>query len=252
MRRIKNFFQKGIAIPALLGALAFVGFLSALSVIGITPPDTDTASIALEPKNGVFSVDETFAVRIIVSSEIPVNVFGGELAFDQEVLRVESIDYNTSIADLWAEKPWYSNGAGTLNFIGGTTHPGGFVGSDTLMTIVFRTVTEGNGGLTLRGARILQHDGLGTEALLTEPIDALFTVESAIDVRDALVSENTPSSSFTVLIKKPNTDLNGDGKQNLTDTSIFMLHLGTGNLRSDFNNDGSVNTQDLSILLDTQ
>jgi len=253
MKHVKNFFQKGIAVPALLGSIALVGLFTAISAV--TTPLSDTsapASMTLAPYEGLFITDETFSVQVVVSSKVPVNVFGGEMNFNQEVLRVESIDYNTSIADLWAEKPWYSNGEGTLNFIGGTTRPGGFTGSDTLLTVTFKTIGEGSGTLFLRDAHILQHDGLGTEIPLPEPIDAIFTITDEHTKEVLPQSEAIPSSLFTVLNKAPNTDLNDDGKQTIADTSIFMLHLSTGNTRSDFNNDGSVNTKDLSILLDTQ
>ncbi len=44
-------------------------------------------------------------------------------------------------------------------------------------------------------------------------------------------------------------DLNGDGKVNLVDFSIFLLAWGTDDPRSDFSGDGKVNLADFSILL---
>ncbi len=44
-------------------------------------------------------------------------------------------------------------------------------------------------------------------------------------------------------------DINGDGKVNLMDFSIFLLSWGTDDVRSDFNQDGTVNLADFSILL---
>lgn len=44
-------------------------------------------------------------------------------------------------------------------------------------------------------------------------------------------------------------DVNGDGKINLVDFSIFLLSWGTSDVREDFNQDGTVNLADFSILL---
>jgi cysteine-rich repeat protein len=44
-------------------------------------------------------------------------------------------------------------------------------------------------------------------------------------------------------------DLNGDGKVNLVDFSIFLLSWNTDNDRPDFNSDGKVNLGDFSIML---
>lgn len=45
------------------------------------------------------------------------------------------------------------------------------------------------------------------------------------------------------------SDVNGDGKVNLVDFSIFLLAWGTDDSRSDFNLDGTVNLADFSIML---
>lgn len=44
-------------------------------------------------------------------------------------------------------------------------------------------------------------------------------------------------------------DVNGDGKINLVDFSIFLLSWGTDDPRNDFNQDGTVNLADFSIML---
>jgi cysteine-rich repeat protein len=44
-------------------------------------------------------------------------------------------------------------------------------------------------------------------------------------------------------------DINGDGRVNLTDFSIFLLSWNTDDARSDFNGDGTVNLADFSIML---
>lgn len=228
-----------IGITALL-----IGYGSYIFGPALLSPLTD---IKLEPQRGTVVVGETFPVTVVVSSQEPVNVFQGELVFDESVLQIVSIDYNTSIATLWAERPWYENGEGTLNFIGGTTAPGGFVGTGDLITITFRSIAPGNATISMREARILKHDGLGSDAALGLPLDAVFSIETTSPPR-IVVEKTATGPVLTILQQTPSTDLNGDGVHDIFDISIFMSDLATQNKRSDFNLDGGVDLRDLSIL----
>lgn len=254
MKKVSDFLRKGNIVPLTLIASAFVGFIAVMSMLAVPEVSNPVTSMRLEPLQKILALGETFTVAVAVESTIPVNVFAGELLFNQDTLEVQSIDYNTSIADLWAEKPWYSNGNGTLNFIGGTTKKGGFTGNGKLVTITFKTKIQGAGTLFIKDAQILQHDGLGTNAPLSAPIDALFTVEakSSSTTSVNLLSEGTKASTYEVVPKLPSTDLNGDGKQNISDVSILLLNIGTGDLHYDLNLDGFVNLDDFNIVLKAQ
>lgn len=210
----------------------------------------ESTAISLTPGSGTVPVEATFTVRVRVSSDIPVNVFQGLITFDSGRLQVERIDYNTSIASLWAEEPWYENGDGTISFIGGTTITGGFVGEGDLIAITFRSTEPGAASVTLKEARVLKHDGLGTDVPVSKPIDALFTVAPEELERDTVTkSYDTKGPTIDILPPNRSTDLNGDGLQNIVDVSIFMRHLSSQNARSDFNGDGLVSAKDLSIIL---
>ena len=91
------------------------------------------------------------------------------------------------------------------------------------------------------------HDGQGTEAVLTDYIDTLFTVSGQEEERVA--HEVRSGAEVLVLSEMPNPDLNSDGLVTITDVSLFLLLLPTGNTTGDFNGDGRVGTADLSILL---
>lgn len=239
-------------VPAL--ALAAGVIFSVISLFGIVivPISTDMpAHMHLTPETGSVAPGDTFTVRIIVDSIVPVNVFSGELTWDSSILYVEGIDYNTSIADLWAERPWYENGDGTLNFSGGTTIPGGFVGNGELITITFGARAIGEARLVLKDAHIHAHDGLGTDIPLEDVVNATYTIKDMTDNMTNLVTADTTASTVHIIPAEVSTDLNADGKRSLQDVSIFMTHLASGNGRSDFNADGSVSIKDLSILLDT-
>ena len=230
---------------ALVSTIAYLGLVA--SPFGSVPK----VDMRTEPAQVMLNVGDTTSIDIVVESDIPVNVFAGNVHFDPRVLKVASIDYNLSIADLWAELPWYSNGDGVVNFAGGTTKPGGFTGTGSLLTITFKTLAAGNGDITIDDARILLHDGLGTDATLEQPIDTIITIAEPNITHEVLYKEGG-GTDLLVLPEPPATDLNNDGKQSIADLSIFMMHLASGNKRSDFNKDGKVTVSDLSILLEAE
>lgn len=240
------------------GALRLLITGSTLAIVGVSGWLTSLVILSqfdmrLEPDQGFVTVGQEFPISVYVVSDEPTNVFSGMVTFDPNTLVVSAIDYNTSIADLWAVLPWYSNGDGTVTFAGGTTKPGGFTGEGALITITFKSLAPGRANLALQDARILRHDGLGTDVdLVDAPIDAIFTVSDA-ELNEKTVLEKTAlGPPVAVLAEEPDTDLNGDGLHSAGDLSIFMLHLSSQNLRSDFNKDGVVSLRDMSIFTQSQ
>lgn len=230
----------------LVGSI-FVALLGLFSVIGM-PSSERPVKVTLTPLMGTVTLGETFTVILEVESETPVNAFSGQITFDDTSLQVESIKYNTSIADLWVEEPWYSAGAGTISFAGGTTRSGGFVGQGQLLSINFKAVGNGKHLVSLRNTRVFKHDGLGTEVDLDKPLDALFTTD--ILKEQAITLINTKEDrSVTVIPKDLTFDLNNDGEIGLADTSIFMINLYRYDYRFDFNQDEKVDLKDLNLLL---
>jgi hypothetical protein len=225
--------------------IAAVIGISGLALTSQSEAETD---IYITPMHSLTKVGDTITVSVVASSKAPVNVFKGFLRFDPRILSVAAIDYNTSIADLWAEEPWYSNGDGTINFIGGTTKLDGFSGEGTLITITFTAISIGESHLSLDEARILKHDGLGTETALGQPLDAIFATEAPTLEKETVFDSPTLGPTLTIVETLPDRDLNDDGKQTVADVSIFMVDFATKNLRSDLNGDQKVDLQDLSIL----
>ena len=252
MSFINRLFKAGAVTPAALVASAFIAFIAIFGISVIPNKDTSSISLYITPEKKVVPINELFEVEIKVKSDVPVNVFAGELKFDHDVLTIRSIDYNTSIADLWAEEPWYSNGDGTLNFTGGTTKQGGFKGDDTLIRVSFETIKSSEGTITLNNPRILLHDGLGTDAALNETIDTFIVVNGEKLQDNVNMSESDSKTDYKIVETPPSTDLNNDGKQSIADISIFMINIASDNIRYDFNLDGEVNIKDLNILLDAK
>lgn len=231
-----------LAASIIAGLIGISTFILGPSVIG------PAASVRIEPESGLSVVGDTFTIALIVEANVPVNVFKGLVTFDAEKLEVASIDYNTSIADLWAEEPWYSNGDGTLNFTGGTTRAGGFIGEGSLILITFHTKATGDAHIALQDMRILQHDGLGSDVTVAKPLDTIFAIESETLKQETVFENEVKGPVVSVVPTIPDTDLNDDGETTIADVSIFMADLATKNLRSDFNQDAKVDLKDLSIL----
>ena len=230
-----------ITATAIAAVIGMGGFL-----IGTNP--TSEADVRIEPSSGLVKIGDTFVIHVIVTARTPVNVFHGILRFDTHTLQVASIDYNTSIANLWAEEPWYSNGDGTINFTGGTTQKGGFMGEGSLLTITFNTKSIGETRIGVDEVRLFRYDGIGSEIPIEKPLDTIFAVEETELQKQTILNTAVPGPVVTIVDKTSNTDLNHDGKQTIADVSIFMTDYIKQNLRSDFNEDGKINLKDLSIL----
>lgn len=245
MRHIRDFFEKGNTLPLMLGASAIIALTT---IMGLTSISTPSVGMRLEPIEYTTREGQSFSVDVTVYSEVPTNVFSGELRFSPDILKITSINYNTSVADLWAELPWFNNGAGTLNFGGGTTKLGGFTGNDKLIHVEFKTLTDGQGIISLHNARILLHDGLGTDAKLKETINSIVTIRNIDVPPESIITQPETKTNYVVTKNPPTTDLNGDGRQTFSDISVFILNMAGNNPRFDFNLDGEVGGSDLRIL----
>lgn len=251
MKRTK-YYQQG-TIPAIALAASAIISLIALTGLYLTPttPDKSEADIFITPSAKTLSVGEEFTVTIGVRADIPVNVFTGTVYFNKEALTVKSISYNTNVADLWTEEPWYKNGNGTIGFAGGTTKVGGFIGTDTLITINFISTGIGSGDIYIKNARVLEHNGLGSDVEIAPLQPTFFTITSTTSLLHTIAEKSTRPIDVVIIEEAPTADLSGDDRITLADVSIFMLYLSNQNREADLNGDGLVNTTDLSILLQT-
>lgn len=238
-----------LPLSRLLIAGVVAGMMGVTGMLMSPSQDQTTTNIRLHSTEKTHSVGDVFTVAITAESFTPVNVFKGLITFDSDVIQISSINYNTSLIDLWAEEPWYSNGEGTLSFTGGTTITGGFTGKGILFTITFTAKSPGQATLSMQEIRILKHDGLGSDTLVDKPIDSIFLIESELPATTAIAQPDLDGPILHVLPTIISTDLNQDGKQSIADVSIFMKHLATKNLASDFDQDGVVGLKDLSILM---
>lgn len=229
------------------GAILVVSALTAS--VALAPDETkNEASLSLNPEKLTASVATPIKLEVLISANTPINAFMGEVVFDTTLFTVEKIEYNTSLADLWVTEPWYSKADNTIYFAGGTTRAGGFLGKDNLLTIYLTSQNIGETVVTIKNARVLKHDGLGTDTVLAASIDSVI---SFLAENQSTITQETKdiATRVTIIPTPPTYDINNDGKVSLADIATFMLKLGGNDPRFDFNLDGSVSTTDLSLLL---
>jgi cysteine-rich repeat protein len=124
-------------------------------------------------------------------------------------------------------------------------------------------------GFSVPAATVVTEIAPGVDTILNAPTDAegkwalqvdtrsitdgFHTAKSFFELSGATRSGYGKAVNFFVGEGSPtetgSSDLNGDGKVNLVDFSIFLLAWGTDDSRSDFNLDGIVNLGDFSIML---
>ncbi len=205
-------------------------------------------SLAFQGASNSFSIGDTINLVLVVNSPSQaMNTVGGTILFDSQKLQLTNISKANSIISLWVEDPSVSISnsiGGSIVFLGGITSPG-FIGNQgQIVSVSFKVIGTGNTSITVSNPQVLANDGQGTDLL------ALMT-PSQIVVKGP--------------IKIASTDINNDGKVDITDFSVVLSNYGkkvpvasvsspatpavTLLASSDFNSDGIVDIRDISILL---
>ena len=141
--------------------------------LALLPSVGQAARLLLETPRTV-AVGDSLAVALSLDPEGQnVNSVEGMLRFPRSLFELTSISDGGSVISLWVERPHLA-GEGLISFAG--VIPGGFAGvlspyypgprPGKLWQAVFKVKAAGRGSFSLEGARVLQHDGLGTEAVV--------------------------------------------------------------------------------------
>jgi hypothetical protein len=240
----KSSKRSGNFVPAVAGVASIIIGVFTLAQMVITSNKTPGTSMTIVPEKTYAAVGDTIRVDVRVNSNIPVNAFTGTLFFDESFMTVDSISYEPSIANLWAKEPWHINGGGQILFTGGTTVAGGFTGDGSLLVVTFKMRTPGTASMSLGDTKILQHDGLGSEAPLREGIDTIFTITSG-----NMIAVPTSTTALRIAKTLPSTDLDQNNSTTIGDIPRFVTLMRNGDLSADFDGDGRVTMSDFAILL---
>jgi hypothetical protein len=204
--------------------------------------DKPTASIYVVPGATSVEIGGTVSVAVMVKSNVPVNAFTSELVFDTDRFYVTNISYNTSIANLWVEEPWYNRSDNNIYFAGGTTQSDGFVGTGELMQVTLQARSAGNTILTLQNTRVLAHDGLGKDVTLIQPLDTIFSVDTTSYITPL---QEIGTDVIAIVPNLPPLDVNGDGVLGFRDIGTLLSALGSDQVLYDFNGDNKVTWADI-------
>ena len=199
-------------------------------------------------------VGEVTQVDININAHIAVNALGITIKFPQDILEVVGFSKEKSFLDLWTEDTAIKEDTGEVHFSGGTTQKGGLIGTSTTLTLSIRAKKPGMAILSFEDPQVYASDGNGT-LLPSRSRSVTFTISEPVAIPlDNTISAVSAGGGTTMSPQKalvpPSSDLNGDGKVDLIDMSIMVIHIiGSYDSRYDLNLDGTVGISDLSILI---
>ncbi|MEZ4104353.1 MAG: cohesin domain-containing protein [Candidatus Paceibacterota bacterium] len=162
------------------------------------------ATLEVSPASGSYSAGQTFTtvVKVLPSGQ-KINAVEATLKFDPATLSVVNVNKNGSAFSLWTVEPTFSNSAGTVSFGGGSPTP--FSTASNLVTITWRTVSEGNGKVTFSDASVLAADGQGTD-VYKSGVPASYTVSLAQAPVPAPTPEPVPTQTSAPASLNENDD----------------------------------------------
>ena len=229
--------------------------LSLLASAGSSLSPTPVIFYFTPYESKTLQIGDTTQINVNVKATVPINAVGVTIKFPQDLIEIEGVSKEKSFLDLWTEDTSIHEGGGTIHFSGGTTMPGGLTGTSTALTITIKAKEAGEAILSFEDAQVFASDGTGT-ALSYKTRSITYEIP---EPSPSIVNIPTPTTGGSIAVASPSLlttptppspDLNGDGKINLVDVSIIIMHIfGLYNPRFDLNSDGSVGVSDLSTLL---
>lgn len=219
-------------------------FPTVVPTIGNTSA-TPSAEIAIAPSTGTYPVGSTFTVQVVTSSKQDANVAKVSITYPPSKVDFLGISYEGSPFGIKAQE---TLGNGLITIARGAQAP--VFGNAVLAELTFR-VKAGPIPLTLSNAQFVssatsQNIPVRTQNAIFGVIVPTNTPTPFITRTPTLFVDPLPTSTPRVV---QSGDLNEDGVINLNDLSILLNAFGTSNRIADLNRDGKVNIFDLSMLL---
>lgn len=95
---------------------------------------------------------------------VGVNAAQGTISFSPNVLSISKTDTSNSVFNFWLQAPTFSNDAGKITFLGGSSN--GFTGSSLeVFRVVFKVKGVGSSTITFTDGAITASDGSGTNVM---------------------------------------------------------------------------------------
>lgn len=205
--------------------------------LGLTALVSNTNSyISIKTTPSEIQAGGEISIQVSAYAHTPVNAVDIVLDYSESQLEIKGIDTGTSVITLWAEDPHAEKGK---IYLRGGVFQKGFLGEHTIATIQARAKAAGIAQIRTENAQFVAGDGKGTE---------VHVGNSDSDETRIYITERAgeiAGKASVVLV----TDVDGDGKVDLKDISVFMAAWFTKGKVFDFNNDGRMTFSDFSILL---
>lgn len=129
------------------------------------------AGLFLRPASGSFFVGSTFDLSIVLDTKgASINTAEVEILFPPNLLQIASPSTGSSIVQIWAAPPLFSNKEGRIYFMGGIPSPGIETSQGVVLTLTFRVVSPGEAKIEFGPkTSILANDALSTDLLGQSP-----------------------------------------------------------------------------------
>lgn len=181
--------------------------LVVLGILLVVPSIIHAASLGFSPSIISRTIGSTFSVTIYVSSaDRAMNAASGVISFPTDKLEVVSVSKTNSVMNLWVEEPTFSNVQGTVNFEGIALNPGYIGDHGIIITLTFRTKSEGQANVHFSSGSILANDGAGTDILEDLGIASFLIQGRASEAPDTSPSTNTTSDSTSTITSVTHSD----------------------------------------------
>ncbi|MSR76283.1 MAG: hypothetical protein EXS68_01675 [Candidatus Ryanbacteria bacterium] len=123
----------------------------------------ENAQLFFTTNSSKASVGSVFPLVVRFTDQVEsVNAISATLSFQPEFAEIVSISRNSSIINVWAQEPKFSNSSGTASFEGVILNPGFQGSSAMLVTLNVRPKKTGNLVFSITDNAVLANDGNAT------------------------------------------------------------------------------------------
>jgi len=235
LQNYNPFKKRSSTVRHMFPALATFAALLGAAVV----TTSDVSFVRLESSVATVEAGDRFTMQVYANAHVPVNAIDVTLEFDDVAVEVIEVDIGQSVLTIWTEDPVVKGNTVVLR---GGTFRKGFLGEHLIASIDLRAAEAGQGTFEVSNVLFLAGDGAGTNVAVAESSDS--------KVNFFVYDENTDPSEIALNVRAQIiTDIDGNGKVDLTDISSFMAAWSSKDTLYDFNNDGRMTFRDFSIIL---
>ncbi len=121
-------------------------------------------------KSGYLKGETGFATFHLDSGKSTANAVYGAISFDPKLIEIGKINLDSSVLNLWIQKPVVSNEQGRISFEGVILNPGFKGDSGRLIGFNFKLKEAGNGVFGISKYGVFANDGRGTSLATTADV----------------------------------------------------------------------------------